>query len=342
MSTVDVRVPDANAVEEASSRLASGALVVVPTETVYGLAGATRNPTALSKIFMLKDRPQDNPLIAHVLDAQQAQELTLGWDDRCALLATHFWPGPLTLVLKRNPDTPGLASAGLATIAVRCPSHPVVRDVLHAFGQPISAPSANRSGRISPTCVEHVVNDYEGHKDASGLLVLDGGPCSVGIESTVLDLSTETPCILREGVVGVDSISELLGPVAVVCSKEQAHSPGTSERHYAPQTTTKVLTHPAIESLVMDPTITCALLLLHPLPHSDAKHTIMMPNNPAQYAETLYASLRDLDEFKLDVLLVEEPPNTSDWGAIRDRLQRASCPVSTIKSAGEGSSGGSS
>ena len=342
MSTVDIRVPNAKALEEASHRLSCGELVVLPTETVYGLAGATLNPEALSKIFTLKGRPQNNPLIAHVLDAQQAQELTPGWDDRCALLAKHFWPGPLTLVLRRGHDVPERASAGLDTIAVRCPSHPVIRDVLELFGQPVSAPSANRSGRISPTCAEHVAQDYESHKDACGLLVLDGGPCTIGIESTVLDVSNDTPRILREGAVDADCILKLLGDVEVACSREQIHSPGTSHHHYAPHTRTKIANQQTIASLINDPGISCGSLVFKAIKGALAEHTIVMSTDPARYAEALYASLRELDALNLDLLLVEEPPKSAGWSAIHDRLQRASSPVSTTRSAGGGSSGGSS
>lgn len=341
MSMVDIRIPDLGAINEASNRLASGQLVVLPTETVYGLAAATHNPNALAKIYLLKGRPQSNPLIAHVFDVSQAQTLTTGWDDRCSLLAERFWPGPLTLVLHRDPSVPDQASAGLKTIAVRCPRHPVARSVLQTFGAPVSAPSANRSGNVSPTCATHVARDYEEYKHARGLLVLDGGTCSVGIESTVLDLSTTQPRILREGAVGEDALTDLLGKVEVIQSHGQSNAPGTSPRHYAPRTAIQVLERCAIDEIVSTPQKKYALMLLSSISVSGDHHVTVMPQDPVGYGEILYTTLRDLDDFGVDQLLVERPPNMTGWGAVHDRLQRASFPVSTIRSAGEGTFGGS-
>jgi L-threonylcarbamoyladenylate synthase len=341
MSMVDIRIPDTSAINEASNRLASGQLVVLPTETVYGLAAATHNPSALAKIFSLKARPQTNPLIAHVLNESQAQTLTRGWDDRCSLLAERFWPGPLTLVLNRDPSVPHQASAGLETIAVRCPQHPIARSVLDVFGAPVSAPSANRSGNVSPTCAAHVALDYEEYECARGLLVLDGGTCLVGIESTILDLTTSQPCILREGAVDADALTDLLGPVPVIQSQRQSNTPGSAPRHYAPRTVTQVLDRCTIDQTISDTKKTYALMLLSPMSSSGDHHVTVMPPTPVGYGEILYMTLRALDDHGADRLLVECPPNTAGWGAIHDRLQRASFPVSTIRSAGDGTLGGS-
>ena len=189
--------PDEHTLHEAATRLEGGGVVVMPTETVYGLAGSTMHPAAIDSIYRIKGRPSDNPLIAHVLDADGARSVVTGWDDRCDRLVDAFWPGPLTLVLGRSDAVPPAASGGRDTIAVRCPRHPAARALLKVFGGPVSAPSANRSGSVSPTTAAHVMDEFDGVDEE--LLLIDGGPCAIGIESTVLDLTTDPVRILRPG-----------------------------------------------------------------------------------------------------------------------------------------------
>ena len=219
-------------VEEAAARIEAGGVVAFPTETVYGLGASTFAVDGLKLIYEIKGRPSDNPLIAHVLDAVEARTLVSGWDLRCSRLAAKFWPGPLTMILNKAIDVPDEATAGLQTIAVRSPMHPVARALLYAFDGPISAPSANRSGHISPTTTEHVMGDFPEQDD---LLVLEGGRANFGIESTVLDLTGEKPVIRRPGSITLESLSRVLGAVEVAQGIGQGVSPGTRLIHYAPK-----------------------------------------------------------------------------------------------------------
>lgn len=331
---------DEAGIAAASARLASGELVVMPTETVYGLAGATHDPEALEKIYTLKGRPTHNPLIAHVPGADEARCLVRNWDERCDALADQFWPGPLTLILQRDDSVPPLASGGLETLAVRSPSHPVARSLMKAFGHPVSAPSANRSGRVSPTRPEHVVADYSDMEEASGLLVLDGGPCHLGIESTVLDLSGVEPRILRPGSLSRAELVQVIGEVSCTMTMEQDVSPGTGKGHYSPRTPMELLDRASIEKRMAEDTDPPAVLLLGG--STTAGNAIILERDPMVCAKGLYSALRELDATASSRLLVEKPPAGAGWDAIRDRLQRASTEVSTTRSAGGGSSGGSS
>jgi L-threonylcarbamoyladenylate synthase len=222
---------DAN-IRTAATRLRLGDVIAFPTETVYGLGGDTMNPAAIERIYRLKGRPADNPLIAHVAAQSEARVLAARWDDRCEKLALRFWPGPLTLVVPRADAVPGASTAGLPTIAVRCPNHPVARALLEEFAGPISAPSANRSGYVSPTTAQHVADDFADQVD---MMVLDGGPCGGGIESTVLEVSDDVPRILRPGGVTAEQIRAVIGDVWQAPVARQAASPGTSMQHYSPR-----------------------------------------------------------------------------------------------------------
>ena len=328
------------ALDAASEQLASGGLVVMPTETVYGLAGSTCDPGALEKIYRLKGRPENNPLIAHVLGAEEARGLVHGWNDCCDQLAERFWPGPLTIILQRDESVPSLASGGLETLAVRSPSHPVARALLTRFGHPISAPSANRSGDVSPTCAEHVLSDYLGVEEAGELMVLDGGPCDVGIESTVLDLSGPDPRILRPGILSTEDLAKVIGNVSFQASGSQDNSPGTATSHYAPRTPMELLNRTAIEQQLESGDGQVAALLFGGT--APTENVIILGSDPITCARKLYSALRELDMTSSNRLLVELPPPGFQWDAIRDRLQRASTQVSTRRSAGGGSSGGSS
>ena len=199
-------------IAQAAHMLGDGQVVAFATETVYGLGAGTFQSVALERIYQLKGRPQRNPLIAHVLDQSQAARVVAQWDERCRRLAEQFWPGPLTIVAPRGADVPDPATAGWSTIAVRAPSHPLARRLLSAFGGPISAPSANRSGHVSPTTAQHVADDFD---DADDLMILDGGACGIGIESTVVDLSGAVAQMLRPGAISIEQLRELLGEVAM-------------------------------------------------------------------------------------------------------------------------------
>ncbi|MBM43538.1 MAG: threonylcarbamoyl-AMP synthase [Phycisphaerae bacterium] len=332
--------PGDEALQAAADRLARGDLVVLPTETVYGLAGSTVDMVAIEKIYRLKGRPGDNPLIAHVTGATEASSIVHGWNDLCADLADRFWPGPLTLILRRHESVPSIASGGRSTLAVRCPSHPVARSLLERFGGPVSAPSANRSGAVSPTCADHVLMDYRDVQEADDLLILDGGTCDVGIESTVLDLSGSDPRILRPGVLTSDDLAEVMEVATFHPTEVQGASPGTTASHYATHAPLELLDRASIEKRLETTDEHVGAILLGGT--APAGNVIILDPDPNTCAKALYSSLRTLDETGPDRILFQRPPDGVEWDAIRDRLQRASVQVSTTRSAGGGSSGGSS
>ena len=314
-------------IQEAAAHLKRGSIVVFPTETVYGLGGGTLDESSLESIHRLKGRESDNPLIAHVLDMEGARGITTGWDDRCTLLAEAWWPGPLTLVLGRSAEVPDLASGGRPTLAVRSPQHPVARALLKAYGEPISAPSANRSGEVSPTCAQHVLDDYSGDPAADGMIILDGDRCHVGIESTVLDMTVDPPRILRPGALTAEVLQNLIGQVEYTETLQTSASPGTSQSHYSPQTNCLLVDVEEMRHHLANITERCVALVSNP-DHYDLvqpPHTrLVMPSDPNGYAQELYDALRKADAEQADLILIEsngeDDPN---WIAIRDRLMRA-------------------
>jgi L-threonylcarbamoyladenylate synthase len=296
--------PDAAGIREAVELLRAGSVVAFPTETVYGLGADAFSPKAVAEIYRLKNRPSWNPLIVHVPSAAAARSLVSEWPTVADDLTARFWPGPLTLVFKRD-------AAG--TIAIRVPAHPVALRLLEASELPLAAPSANRSESISPTTAEHVVRSLP---DVP--LVLDGGPSSCGIESTVLDLTTATPTLLRPGALGLRAIRSVTGAIALPgdgpADGTARPSPGMSRRHYAPRARV-ILTPRAAES---DPD-TGVLAFAGP----EGKNRELLSADPREYAADLYAALHRLDDAGVATILVQEPPDTEDWLAIRDRLKRA-------------------
>ncbi|MHC4081207.1 MAG: L-threonylcarbamoyladenylate synthase [Planctomycetota bacterium] len=313
--------PTDDAIAEAAARLRDGRVVAFPTETVYGLGADTFSVKAIDRVYALKGRSLDNPLIAHVLDEQQAGSVVAGWDDRCSRLAREFWPGPLTLVLPRAAAVPSEASAGWPTIAVRAPAHPVVRALLAAFGGSVSAPSANRSGHVSPTAAGHVADDFA---DAEDLLILDGGSCAVGIESTVLDLSGSMPTVLRPGAVSVETLRDQLGEIAVGDIAHQAASPGTTMRHYAPHTSAELVGPDELAGALRKLRVPAVVLCFEPGAVSAPHRVIAMPRAAESYAARLYEALREADALRPGRIIVERPPSSGGmWMAVQDRLRRA-------------------
>jgi L-threonylcarbamoyladenylate synthase len=315
--------------------LKQGRLVVFPTETVYGLGADATNRHAIDRIYETKVRPGTNPLIIHVADAEIARRYVNNWPDEANRLAEVFWPGPLTFILPKNDLIPDNATAGLKTIALRVPSHPLALELLRAFDGPLAAPSANRSTHVSPTIAQHVRDEFPdaagagGPEDNEPAMILDGGACSVGIESTVLDLTTSPPTILRPGHVIADDLAPILGAIhsrnLIVGSATATVSPGQQEIHYAPLTPTfrfttahRGLIHPENNGVVV-------LSPLHIFKKSGS--IIAMPNDPTDYARHLYAVLRELDQMHLQAIFIEIPPDQPQWAAIRDRLTRASRPL---------------
>ncbi|MHC4413952.1 MAG: L-threonylcarbamoyladenylate synthase [Planctomycetota bacterium] len=311
-------------IAEAVRVLRDGLVVAFPTETVYGLGADTFNVRALERVYELKGRPARNPLIAHVAGREQARRVVARWDERCDDLAARFWPGPLTLVLPRGADVPERATAGWPTIAVRAPAHPVARRLLGAFCGSISAPSANRSGHVSPTTARHVADDFA---DAAKLVILEGGACAIGIESTVVDLSGDVPQVLRPGAVTVDELREAVGEVALTEIATQAASPGTAGKHYAPNTAAELVPGASLRGrldAIREPAVVLCFQGTHvPAPH----RSIVMPAGPQAYAARLYDALREADGMDAGRIVIEEPAGrTGLWLAIRDRLWRATGP----------------
>jgi len=319
---VDIR-SGSEAISEAVRQLLDGGVVVLPTETVYGLAARTFDPAAIDRIYQIKGRPRNNPLIAHVVDTTMARSIAGAWPPAAATLADRFWPGPLTMILPRAAHVPPAAAAGLDTLAIRVPSHPVAHAVLQQLGEPVSAPSANRSGLVSPTTATHVADDYRGVDAAGELLVLDGGPCGEGIESTVIDLSTPQPQLLRPGSIGRDQLKSLIGSLDEGSPpKTQVHAPGTSPRHYAPTTPMRVVSDISDALPDRGRVVVIGSGDLHvPPPHT----LLAWSTDPQAAASELYALLRQADATDADHIVLVSPPNDGAWDAIHDRIRRASC-----------------
>jgi L-threonylcarbamoyladenylate synthase len=303
-------------VDKAISLWRSGELVAIPTETVYGLAADASNGEAVAKIYAMKARPQFNPLIIHVVDVATAKRY-VEWNADAQLLANAFWPGPLTLVLRRRADSPisALASAGGGTLAIRIPAHPVARQLLAAFGGGIAAPSANRSGRVSPTTAAHVRAEFG---DALPLII-DGGACDVGLESTVIDLSGDALAVLRLGAITREMLEKTLGrPLAVSSDSGAPKSPGMLLSHYAPSIPVRM----GAKQVAADE----ALLAFGaaPLSGAGAMLNLSASGDVVEAAANLFAHLRALDDGRFRAIAVMPIPNTGVGEAINDRLTRAS------------------
>jgi len=305
-------------IETAARLIREGELVAFPTETVYGLGGDATNERAVAKIFEAKGRPQFNPLISHVPGSAEAKRL-VQWNDTADKLASRFWPGPLTLVLRRAAGSPIalLATAGLDTVAIRAPAHPLAQELIGAAGVPIAAPSANRSGAISPTRAEHVAESL----GAKVAMILDGGPCTIGIESTVLDLTSERPTLLRPGGATREAIEAVVGPIAVSealpAGDAARKSPGQLQSHYAPARPVRL----EAAAVAADE----GLLAFGPRPLAGARRTLNLSvaGDLGEAAANLFAHLRALDRPDIGRIAVMPVPHTGLGLAINDRLRRA-------------------
>jgi L-threonylcarbamoyladenylate synthase len=302
-------------ISRAAEILRKGGLVAFATETVYGLGADARNADAVAKIFRVKRRPPTNPLICHVGNIAAARQVVRAWPKPAQQLAERFWPGALTLVLAKTDQIPSIVTAGLDTVGVRVPAHPMALELLAAFGGPIAAPSANRSQRISPTTAEHVRHDLGKEVD----LILDGGPCTVGIESTVLSLAGERPTILRPGGVSRQQIEAVIGPVEMaarqIAQDEPSPSPGQQAVHYAPLTPT--FFYETAQMAAAERRLAEQPLAIH----------LVMPPDPVASAAGLYASLRAADARGANQILIRLPPDEPAWAAVRDRIMRAGKPL---------------
>ena len=317
------------AVARAAALLRDGQVVALPTETVYGLAANAWNAAAVRRIFQVKERPAENPIIVHVASLEMARRCVAAWPAPARRLAAAFWPGPLTLVLPRAQAIPPPVTAGGATVGVRWPSHPFMQAVIRACGFPLAAPSANRSTELSPTTAEHVRKSLGGRIP----LIVDGGPARVGLESSVLDLASLPPRLLRPGMISAASLRAVLGQdgLATAAGADAVlRSPGLLPRHYSPRAKLAVLhwrdeadLASRISRLGVAPEKT------HILTHSGAPlrqqfgRVALIPPNAAAWARALYAELHRCDEAGAELIVVEAPPAGEAWRAIADRLERA-------------------
>ena len=304
----------------AVAALRAGRLVAFPSETVYGLGADASNPDAVRRIFEAKGRPADHPVIVHVASASQLGDWARDIPASARALADAFWPGPMTLVLRRQPHVSDLVTGGQDTVGIRVPSHPVAQALLQAFGGGVAGPSANRFGRISPTTAEHVREELGDRVD----IVLEGGESDVGIESTIIDLSGPEPALLRPGMLDIARAEALLGVALRAPGTASPRVSGMLASHYAPRTSTRQVAPAALAAEVMAAGSRVAVLARRPRPvELVVARWIEAPLDAAGYAHDLYAHLRTLDREGVDLILVESVPGSSDWTAIRDRLGRA-------------------
>jgi L-threonylcarbamoyladenylate synthase len=314
---------DDKAIELAADLLKQGRLVAFPTETVYGLGADASNPEAVKQIFKAKGRPADHPLIVHIPGIENLTDWAMNISDDALRLAERFWPGPLALILNKKPEVPIQVTGGQPTVALRIPNHLVAMRLLQAFGGGIAAPSANRFCRISPTQASHVSEELGDTID----LILDGGPCQVGVESTVIDFSGVKPALLRPGQITRAEIEAFLQTELMVNSGSTVRAPGMMAVHYAPSTIAMLCHANELSKIVHDliqRDKKIGILSYHQkINKANSIQIISMPMQSDDYAQVLYAALRELDRLKLDIILIEQPPITENWFAINDRLAKA-------------------
>ncbi|HEY8432151.1 MAG TPA: L-threonylcarbamoyladenylate synthase [Sandaracinaceae bacterium] len=307
-------------IEDAVQVLRAGGLVAFPTETVYGLGADARNPEAVRRIFAVKGRPAGHPLIVHLPSAEHLERWAARVPAAARELAARFWPGPLTVILEKRDDVPGEVTGGQPTVGLRVPDHPLARELLDAFGGGLAAPSANRFGSVSPTTARHVRDDLGDAVDR----VLDGGPCRVGVESTIVDLSGDVPRLLRPGGVPRERIEEVLGsPLAIGGG---ARAPGTLASHYAPRARVRAVPAERVVEAAEQARRAGRRVVVLGAEDAPGLPRIPLPDEPEERARALYAALREVDARGFDVAVVALGPETGIGAAISDRLRRASAP----------------
>jgi len=312
----------------AAAALANGDLVAFPTETVYGLGADAENPAAVAKIYAAKGRPQDHPVIVHVAPGADIDYWTTDVPDEARQLVQAFWPGPLTLILKRNAHIPDAVSGGQDTVGIRCPSHPVAMQLLQAFkgGKGgVAAPSANKFGNVSPTTAQHVRDEFG--DDPRLAAILDGGSSQVGIESTILDMSrlaTHGPVLLRPGHISAQEIAGVIGAMPRQPDQAAPRASGTLESHYAPKAPVALLPTSDIEKTLAELKLRGrSAALIHYTPFALTQANVALPAEPKGYAYGVYAALRAMDQEQVELILVEAPPADDAWLGVNDRLRRA-------------------
>ncbi|MFT4779429.1 MAG: L-threonylcarbamoyladenylate synthase [Flavobacteriales bacterium] len=320
---VDAIKPQKNLIKKAAALILKGEVVAFPTETVYGLGAMGMDANCTSKIYEAKGRPSDNPLILHISDLQQIHTLANGIPLEALLLADAFWPGPLTLVLVKKAQVPNSTTGGLDTVAIRMPDHPVALALIEAVGEPLAAPSANTSGRPSPTDASHVMHDLEGKIAA----ILDGGSTSVGIESTVVDFAHGFPTILRKGGITKKQLQSVLPNIEDAAVDHAHHSPGTRYKHYSPSARLTILPldeTPLLNLLRKEINAGNKIGWIGPgCPDPDNMIWKYLPNEAEAYAKAFFGLLRELDDLKVDHIVVEPIEEEGLGEAVMDRMRKA-------------------
>jgi L-threonylcarbamoyladenylate synthase len=323
--------PPTDDVRRAVEALRAGEVVAFPTETVYGLGADALREGAVERVFALKGRPRNNPMIVHVADEAMARTVVASWTERASRLVSGFWPGALTLVLEKADAVPALVTAGHRSVGVRCPDHPIALELIRAFGRPIVGPSANPSGRVSPTTAAHVREGFPG----GGLTVLEGGPCRAGIESTVLSLVHEPARILRPGAVAREDLEAALGAHIEIVGQGVAGeegagmlAPGRLASHYAPRAPTRLFDARDWPGVIGAAPARTVVITHEPARLGEGgMRFVRLPEGAGPYAAGLYAALREADALDPGLILIERPEGRGGlWTAIHDRLERAAAP----------------
>lgn len=306
------------AIKEAASALEQGGIVAFPTETVYGLGADAANAEAIRRLYALKGRPADHPSIVHLATINDLDKWARHIPEQAIDLGRRFWPGPLTMIFERQDGVLDQVTGGQDSVAIRIPGHPIARRLIEVFGRGIVGPSANKFGCISPTTAEHVKRDFGSEVSH----ILDGGPCIVGVESTIVDFTQGHPVILRPGMLTSDILSDYLREPVFIGSGVRA--PGTLKRHYSPRTPSHYLPREALREFCRNAPSKLAVMSHKSAPPEAEPHTFIgLPNNPKEYAQKLYAWLRYADAMHPAAIVIEELPDTPQWEAVRDRVRRA-------------------
>ena len=314
---------------KAVQHLLRGEAIGFPTETVYGLGADASNPAAVAKIYALKGRPTGHPLIVHIASADAMKHWARAIPPGALALATRFWPGPLTMILKKSESVTGEVTGGQDTVGLRCPSHPVAQQLLREFARigsgAIAAPSANKFGHVSPTTAEHVREEF-----GAALFILDGGACEVGLESTIVDLSRGAPVLLRPGAVTREDIATALGELPRDRDADAPRASGTLAAHYAPRTALAIADAASLDAELVGRSNIAVLALREAPPSANVTSWIAASPDPRRYGHDLYANLRKLDGSGAKRIVVEAPPRTPEWEAVNDRLTRAAAGSSEL------------